>query len=119
MLLAEHETIGYPHYLIIVLHVHAISAFQIAHLPMHSLDYFFPIIIHDDAVITKSTIKLGTENAVYLIIHLRKSEHGEKLRQCTADDECFRLKKDVAEKATGIGTRYRIEQYAQHHLGTQ
>lgn len=79
MLLAEHETIGYLHYLIIVLHVHAISAFQIAHLPMHSLDNLISVIIHDDAVVAKGSIELGTEHAVYLIVHFREREHGEQL----------------------------------------
>lgn len=79
MLLAEHETIGYLHYLIIVLHVHAISTFQITHLPMHSLDNLLTVIIHDDAVVTKGSVELWLEDAVNLIVHLREREHGEQL----------------------------------------
>ena len=79
MLLAEHETVGYSHYLIVVLHVHAISAFQIAHLPMHSLDNLLPVIIHDDAVVTKGSVELWLEDVVNLIVHLCEREHGKEL----------------------------------------
>lgn len=79
MLLAEHETVGYSHYLIVVLHVHAISTFQIAHLSMHSLDNLLPVIIHDDAIITESSVELWLEDAVNLIVHLREREHGKEL----------------------------------------
>lgn len=80
MLLTEHESVRYSRYLIVVFHMHTISAFQIAHLSMHSLDYLLPVIIHDDAIIAEGSVELRMKDAVYLVVHLCKSKHCEDLR---------------------------------------
>ena len=80
MLLTEHESVSYSRYLIVVFHMHTISAFQIANLPMYSLDHLLPVIIHDDAIIAEGSVELRMKDAVQLVIHICKSEHGEDLR---------------------------------------